>query len=360
MSASMGRTATVHVISRRLAPKPELRILPFARARSEWNGLAATHPEATLYHREPWLDVLRRAFGVRPSVAIIGDSNSTYAACLLARSANPIRRNLVSLPFSDFCPPLAVDDSARDALMSGLAEMARQSRLEIRGAAASAPWQVLDHFQRWALDLSRPFQSIERAADREVRRHLRRARTAGVSVECSRSLEAIETFFRLQLESRRRLGVPSQPLRFFRLVHEIFAKLDSIEVWSASHQGRRIAAVVVLRDGDMIHAKWSARLAGSTDGASHLIFMSIAEQHAERARALDFGRSDSRNHGLSRFKRELGAAASALPYSYFPDAPSVTSAENLTGIWQTASRVWRVLPLPVSRAFNSVAYRYLA
>jgi hypothetical protein len=88
--------------------------------------------------------------------------------------------------------------------------------------------------------------------------------------------------------------------------------------------------------------------------------MSIAERHAERARALDFGRTDSRNHGLSRFKREIGAEAFALPYSYFPTAPSVTSAENLTGLWQTASRVWRVLPLPVSRVINNVAYRYLA
>jgi hypothetical protein len=337
-----------------------LQIVPLERARTVWNELAATHSEATLYHRAPWLEVLQRAFGVRPSVAILRDSTSIHAGCLLARSANPLRRSLISLPFSDFCPPLAVNESAYDLLMSGLARVQTQSRLEIRGGSASTPWQVLDHFQRWSLDLSRPFQAIERAADREVRRHVRRARTAGVTIECSKSVDAIETFFMLQLESRRRLGVPSQPRKFFRLVHEVFAQLDSIEVWLASHRGKHIAAVVVLRDGDDLHAKWSARIAGSPDGASHLIFMSIAERHAERARALDFGRTDSRNHGLSRFKREIGAEAFALPYSYFPTAPSVTSAENLTGLWQTASRVWRVLPLPVSRVINNVAYRYLA
>ena len=354
----MNQLATI----RPLSPEPDLQILPLERARAEWDALANSHPDATLYHRGPWLEVLRRAFDVRPSVAILGDSDSIHAACLLAHGGNPFRRSLISLPFSDFCPPLVANenDSARDSLMSGLASTLSQTRLEIRGAAASAPWQVLDHFQRWTLDLSRPFQAIERAADREVRRHLRRARTAGVSVECSRSAEAIETFFALQLESRRRLGVPSQPLKFFRVVHEVFAQLDSIEVWFASHRGVRIAAVVVLRDSDVLHAKWSARMAGAPDGASHLIFMSIAEQHAQRARALDFGRTDSRNRGLSRFKRELGAHAAALPYSYFPNAPSVTSAENLTGVWQTASRAWRVLPIPVARALNSVTYRYLA
>ena len=219
---------------------------------------------------------------------------------------------------------------------------------------------MLHHFQRWTLDLSRPFQAIELAADREVRRHLRRARAAGVTVECSRDAEAMDFFFNLQLESRRRLGVPSQPLRFFRTVHEVFAKLDSIEVWFALHKGKRIAAVVVLRDGDVLHAKWSARVAGSPDGASHMIFMAIAEHHAQHASAMDFGRTDSRNRGLSRFKRELGAVPTDLPYSYFPQRPAVTSAENLTGVWQTASRVWRNLPLPVARVLNHVTYRYLA
>ncbi|MGC1400213.1 GNAT family N-acetyltransferase [Candidatus Binatus sp.] len=352
----MNQTATVREIS----VEPELRILPLDRVRAAWEDLAASHPAATLYHRRPWLEVLRRAFGVDPSVAIIGEYKSTLAACLLAPGGNPLRRSLISLPFSDFCPPLAVDDSALDSLMSGLSGLAAQSRLEIRGVAASDPWHVLDHFQRWTLDLSRPFQAIERAADREVRRHLRRARTAGVTVECSRSVDAIETFFRLQLESRRRLGVPSQPLKFFRLVHEVFAKLDAIEVWFASHLGKPVAAVVVLRDGDDLHAKWSARVAGSPDGASHSIFMSIVEQHAQRACSLDFGRTDSRNRGLSRFKRELGAAPAEMPYSYFPQMPSVTSAENLTGVWRTASRAWRHLPLPIARVLSDVTYRYLA
>lgn len=345
---------------RQESTEPDLQLLPLERARAAWEAFAASHPDATLYHSRPWLEVLRRGFGIDPMVAIIGEYNSTLAACLLARGGNPIRRGLISMPFSDFCPPLAVDDTALGSLMSGLPGLATQSRLEIRGVAGLYPWHVLHHFQRWTLDLSRPFQAIERAADREVRRHLRRALAAGVTVECSRSAEAIETFFELQLESRRRLGVPSQPLKFFRLVHEVFAKLGAIEVWFATHQGERIAGVVVLRHGNDLHAKWSARAAVCPDGASHLIFMSIAEQHAQLARALDFGRTDSRNYGLSRFKRELGATATDLPYSYFPQMPSVTSAENLTGVWQTASRVWRKLPTPVARVLNGVTYRYLA
>ena len=110
----MNQAATLRVISR----EPELKIVPLEQARTEWDALTGSHPEATLYHRWPWLEVLRRAFGVRPSIAIRGDSDSTRAACLLAQG-NPIRRSLISLPFSDFCPPLAVNDSARESLLPG-------------------------------------------------------------------------------------------------------------------------------------------------------------------------------------------------------------------------------------------------
>jgi hypothetical protein len=106
------------------------------------------------------------------------------AGCLFAKDGNPLRRSLVSLPFSDFCPPLARSDSSRESLMARMAgAIPPRSSLEIRGVAGFAPWHVVDHFQRWTLDLSRPFQAIERAADRETRRHVRRARATGVTID---------------------------------------------------------------------------------------------------------------------------------------------------------------------------------
>jgi hypothetical protein len=345
------------------APQPvsEFRILPLERVRAQWDALVGSHPAATLYHRGPWLEVLNRVFSVRPSIAILGDHDAIAAGCLLAPAGLPLRRRLVSMPYSDFCSPLAAHGATEESLLEQIATaMQGQSNLELRGVAAPAPWQVLDHFRHWTLDLARPYAAIEKAADREVRRHLRRAREAGVTIERSVGIDAIDSFSRLQLASRRRLGVPSQPLRFFKTVYEIFAANRAIEVWLASHHGRHIAAVVVLRDGDVVHAKWSTRTVGGPVGASHLIFMSIAQHWAGQARLLDFGRTDIRNNGLTRFKRELGADPSPLPYSYFPRIPNVTSAENLTGAWSAASRVWRNLPLPVVQVLSSMTYRYLA
>src|SRR5260370_8074007 len=97
----MNQVATLRVVSSR---QPELKIVPLEQARAKWDALSGSHPEATLYHRWPWLEVLRRSFGVRPSVALISDSGSTRAACLPAR-ANPLRPTLIPFPFSYSSPP---------------------------------------------------------------------------------------------------------------------------------------------------------------------------------------------------------------------------------------------------------------
>ncbi len=128
-----------HAAVRTLSAEPELQILPLERTRDR-----VGRPGRLASRRDPLSPRavargLRRAFGVRPSVAILGDSDSILAACLLAPGGNPIRRSLISLPYSDFCPPLAENDSARDSLMTGLAGTLSRTRLEIRGAAAPVP-----------------------------------------------------------------------------------------------------------------------------------------------------------------------------------------------------------------------------
>src|SRR5207253_6298961 len=53
---------------------------------------------------------------------------------------------------------------------------------------------------------------------RNHRRNVRIAERAGVRIVRGVSASEIETFYSLHLRTRRRLGVPVQPRRFFRLL----------------------------------------------------------------------------------------------------------------------------------------------
>jgi hypothetical protein len=353
-------TARSHNLTMDKAARAEFQIQPLADARPLWRRLTDALPGATLYHREAWLELLARCWGLRLSVATIGRGDEVGAGCVLARRQNLLSQWLVGLPFSDFCSPLAVDERSSEALLTELVRRQPECCLEMRGAAAPWPWQSVNCFERWTLDLAQPFATLERAMGHNFRANARRALRSGVRIESGCSAEHVARFYALQIATRRRLGVPPQPRRLFRMACEIFSRDGNCEIWLASVGGRDAAGLFVLRDGDDLYCKWSARRPDTVEGASHLLTVSLIEKFAGKARLLDRGRVDIRNAGLRHFKKDQGAKPSPLPYAYFPGAPSRISAETLTGPMKIASRVWRHLPLPVTRLLGSALYGYLA
>ncbi|HJU28664.1 MAG TPA: GNAT family N-acetyltransferase [Candidatus Binataceae bacterium] len=347
-----------------LAPHRPGRLVlqPWSKAWKTWEEALRRFPAATLYHRARWLTLLDRAYSLEPWVATIKREDELAAACVFARSRNPLSRiRFVSLPFSDQSPPLAADGDALAQFLDRLAQSAIARRgCELRGVEASAPWRTVECFALWRLDVDRPAAEIERACHREFRRKLRRAAQAKLAVESGNDEDLVRRFFRLQLETRRRLGVPSQPLRFFKLAREIFAPSGCFRVWLVSERGRDIAGAIHLRDGDVVYRKWAGRRLGGHSAAPHLLFWTEIESLAGSASIFDLGRADVRNHGLTRSKRDTGAASIPLRYVFLPDAPGNVSSEVLSGARKAFATVWRRLPLPVVRVLGGALYGYLA
>ena len=335
----------------------ELRLEPYAE--TSWHQLSQALPGATLYHRDRWIKLLARAYALSPRLATLYQRNMVVAAGVFARA--PLSGRFISLPFSDSCPPLCRWPQAGPDLLQALVSQAPARRAyEVRGLAGQPPWQTVECFVNWSLDLDRPLAHIERTLAGNFRRNLRQASRLSIAIERGSSTELLERFYAMQLESRRRLGLPPQPWRFFELAREIFAPSGDLEVWIARERGRDMASAVFLRDGDLMHYKWGARRSTRPSLANHLLFWSVIEEIAPRARILDLGRTDVRNQGLMRFKRELGASATALPSAFYPRAPRQISSESLNGAFALAARIWRRLPIFATALGGRILYRFLA
>ena len=338
----------------------ELQFRSFERFRGEWQDFVETVPEATLYHREPWLQLLKLAHGTNVHIATLEEGPEILAGCLFARSSRAFGGRLVSLPDSELCPVLARDDASRRALLAALAAHPQtRDGFEIHGSAAEEPWETVQVFAQWTLDLQKTIKALHGALDKDVRRNMRRAVEAGIRAEHGDSIEYLRRFYRLYLETRRRLGVPPRPFRYFKALHRIFGPRKSLSVWLAADRGMDLAGLVMLHEGDTLYAKMNARAAVCPNGANHLLFTSALTEFAGCAKTWDLGRVDIRNRGLSEFKRRLGATATPLPYAYLPRAPRNVSSEVLSGPALLVSRVCQRLPLWGTRAVGAAAYRFL-
>jgi hypothetical protein len=282
-----------------------LLIEPYSADHAAWSQLVDRSPSATLYHHKEWIELLTRCYGFSVFVAGVYRDGDLISACALARAKNPFSKRFISLPFSDSCEPLVSSGGEADTLPAILPTQGPKGfTYEIRGLGAARPWETASCFQDWTLDLNRPRAALQRALETNFKRNLKQTGTRSVEIERGSSIALLKRFYAMQLETRRRLGLPPQPWRFFRMVHEVFTRNGQLEIWIAHDKGKDEAAAVFLRDKNRIYFKWGARrtvAAQAPSGANHLLLWSAVEAFAGQADLLDLGRTDIRNEGLNRF-----------------------------------------------------------
>ena len=343
----------------KIASGTELRFHRFEQFRERWRGFIETVPEAGLYHSEPWLQLLKTAHGIDVNVATLEAGPEIVAGCLFARSSRVLGGRFVSLPDSEHCPLLARDGDAERTLLDALARHPQtHAGFEIHGAAADAPWETVQVFANWTINLDQTAASLQKSFDRDLRRNVRRALETGVCEVHGDSIDYMGRFYGLYLETRRRLGVPPRPFRYFKVLHDIFAPRGSLSIYLAEQKGVDLAGLLMLHEGDTLYARMNARSADCPHGPNHLLFMNALTEFAGRAMVCDLGRADIRNRGLNEFKKRLGAASVPLPYAYLPRAPRNVSVESLTGSARLVSKAWQRLPLWGTRVVGAAAYRF--
>lgn len=295
-----------------------------------WAELVASHPAATVFHHPRWLELLRAQYGYKVVACCLTDSSGRILGGLpLARIDSRLTgRRLVALPFSDSCPPLLPDKDD-----GGGAELARavsalrgaaEVPLEVHEAFPELPGaHVVHKFHQHVLRLDAGLAAVEGPMRKSgVRRTVAKARQSDLVVERSAGGGALRAFYGLHLETRRRLGVPTQPKRFIERFSQLFdAGLGFVTL--VRHQGRPAAAAVFLTFNRTVmykygaSAQWALPLKPNNLLFDETIRWSCRQGYA----ALDFGRTELDNLGLARFKRGWGAEELPLSYTYVPHAP---------------------------------------
>ena len=91
-----------------------------------------------------------------------------------------------------------------------------QCRLEVRASSmhVAGLWESTTHWLHTTrIDL--PADALMKTFDADARRCIRKAHEVGFRTEVRHDLDALAAFYRLHTLTRRRLGVPVQPWRYF-------------------------------------------------------------------------------------------------------------------------------------------------
>ncbi len=332
-----------------------------------WDAFLLEHADASIFHTGGWLEALRRTYGYEPVAFTTSPPGCPLTNALpFCRIPNWLSgRRLVSLPFSDHCAPL-VDNSEQLAslltYLHGKVDREKWSHVEIRPSGTRLPkcsnFGESGTFFFHKLDLRPSVAAIFHAFHKDcVQRKIQRAEREGIACQEGRSELLVTMFYRLLLMTRRRHGLPPQPIQWFK---NIIACLgDKAKVRVAFKDGRPIASIVTLRYRNTLVYKYgcSDHRFNKLGGTQLLFWNAIQEAKNDHLSEFDMGRSDCENTGLAVFKDRWGAARRRLTYFRYP----VGNIRATVGLRQAEIRkyIWSHVPGSALAVAGRVLYRYM-
>jgi CelD/BcsL family acetyltransferase involved in cellulose biosynthesis len=329
---------------------------------TRWSAYVSAQAEATCFHHPAWALLLSEAYSLRGAVLAIVDEGGQIVGGIPALRAPRLidrTRRWVALPFTDALAPLVAPAQANQ-LARELDHWRIQQgfdRIELRAALSGARPQPMTAFTHMLALPADPDEAV-RGFSNSVRRNIRTAERGGVRiVRIESEQELTSSYWRLHVDTRRRLGVMPQPRRLFHLLWERILSCDLGFALLAVQGSRPIAGAVFLSWNNTVIYKFSASdsSAWKLRPNDALVAEAIRIACLEHRGVLDFGRSDAEAEGLRRFKRGWGAKEVPLCYSVLGlDPPGGGGSERLV------SSVVRRAPAWVARTGGRLLYRYAA
>jgi CelD/BcsL family acetyltransferase involved in cellulose biosynthesis len=331
---------------------------------ARWIDFVDSCGDAQPFHRSEWAGLLSECYGYPSfSLALTDSFDQIIAGVPLLEVRRPFGpRRWVSLPFTDYCPPLATTEEAGAELVVALAAASKQAevaRVEVRSAVDGPDTHRSSDFVMHTLRLVDDPDTVFRTFKRtQTRQRIVKAERDGVTVRRSESrADLTEIFYRLHTRTRQRLGVPVQPRRFFELLHERIIEPGLGFLLLAYRDGTPIAGSVFLAWNRTLTYKYSA---SDTRFLRHrpnnLVLWTAIRWGCENGYGLvDFGRTDIGDDGLRVFKNGWGTDETPLQYTDIGPRPRKRSLESKG---KALAPLLRRSPPWVTRLIGELFYRY--
>ncbi len=325
-----------------------------------------------LYCSQAWYGLITKLYGYPLITLTTTDASGHLTGYLpLCYIQSPLTgRRLVSLPFSDSCPLLAVDDMSANDLVEQAIRLAQKRKvkyLELRTGtnevlAKRSDLMESNLYVRWLLPLTTDPDAAWSGLRKPIQHQIKKSRKMGVQVRTAQNHEDMMQYYRLHLQTRsKKHGMPTQPQQFFSLLWESLSTNRAMQVLLAEHEGTVIAGIVLLASGTTLHYAYGA----SDERYLHLapnnllMWTAITWGCTHGYEIFDFGRTAQDNEGLMEFKRRWGATREPLPYYYYPHMAGLASTPESSWKVRLLTSCWRRLPLWVSGPLGGCLYRHM-
>jgi hypothetical protein len=319
---------------------------------------------ATIFHTTKWASVLSESYGYRPKY-ITGFEGGDLVGVLPIMDIKSVftGKRGVSLPFTDHCGPVFRHPDSVDALWSEAVSCGKNigwKYIELRAKNPSNTSQSFyDRFFVHTMNIHGNETNMLKGFRSSTKRNIRKAEKSSLKVSVSKNYSELFQFYKLNCITRKKHGLPPQPLLFFKNLfqHVIDKGLGFVVI--AKKNEHPIAGAVFLAFGKEGVYKY-----GASDSryqnlrANNLVMWTGIQEFIKNGyETFNFGRTECHHKGLLQFKRGWGTEESVI-YYYRYDIRSNKFVRNAKTP-QSSYPVFSHLPAPALKLLGQILYRHV-
>ncbi len=330
---------------------------------TEWDSLVDQTAEPQFFHYSSWAKTLIDTYSFKPLFYSTVSEKSCTMPFIQVKSLKG-KKKAIALPFSDGCD-IVCKSIYHEKLVNALLGEAKRlglDTLEFRGTETFAPLGEPSH-SYWGhrLDLTVGEKKLWADLASSTRRNIRKAQKESVSVAFHDDLKSVHEFYRLHCITRKRHGLPPQPIRFFDNIHKHLISGGKGKVALATAGGKVVAGAVYLFTKKSALFKFGASDKNQQHfRANDLVMWEAIRSFSEKGyKVMSFGKTEKYHEGLCRYKEGFGGVRVQLNDHVYDvssgkkllEAPSVHGIHN---------KVFRRMPISILRFCGEMLYRYSA
>lgn len=327
----------------------------------EWKKFLYRCGAASIYHTPEWKKILEETFNYKAHYLFAEDDSGKMVGLLpLFHVKSKLTGNrLCSVPFSHVCGPIG-DESAVNFLIGegvNLYEDLNVNNLEIRDPVGFEGFQRQNSFCMHVLELSPKIEEVWKKLDKgSVRWAIKKSQKNGVSVDTTKDIGDLKEFYELNCITKKEIGVPCHPWKFFKNLFRLLCDHISIHVARCNDEIIGGGIMEYFKDGVLYGYGAANPDYLKLQPYNAFIWKAIEDACLNGYKQYDFGRTSYDNVGLINFKKRWGAVEKKLYYSYYPKNPESLTGNRDNLKYKFGTKMIGGMPMSVYKKFSDTVF----
>jgi len=329
----------------------------------QWDETVLNSSNPQFFHQSCWIRTLAETYNFKPLCFMLPEEHGCTVPMLIVKTLSG-RKKAVALPFSDGCD-IVCNEISPDELVDKLLSISREEkidRLEFLGVSRFIPSGEPSHsYYGHRLQLTKDEKELWKKLSSSKQRNIKKAQREGVTVAFYNDSESIREYYRLHCITRKRHGLPPQPVSFFdAIVNNVVGK-GSGEVALARSGKEIIAGALFLFCKSEVLYKFGASDKSLQNMRSNdLLMWEGIKRYAQKGYSiLSFGKTEMFHDGLCRFKEGFGALRVTL-FDHIYDVSTGKKRIESPDVQGFHNRIFRIMPIALLRLSGKLLYKYSA